>query len=99
MWKKLKLLYWNEFRFSEQLGYIKSEKCSESSGEHFTLPGHKSSDIEGMILEQVRNNNPNILRAREELLIQKLDSYIKNRLPFIVKELTGPHDMSNFLSC
>ena len=58
-----------QVRFSEHLGYIKSE-CSESSREHFTL-----SDIEGMVLEQVRNNNPYILRAREELLIQKFDSY------------------------
>ena len=64
-----------QIRFSEHLGYIKSEKCSEPSGEHFNLPGHKLSDIEGMVLEQVKNKNPYILRAREELIIQKFDSY------------------------
>ena len=64
-----------QIRFSEHLGYIKSEKCSEPSGEHFNLPWHKLSDIEGMVSEQVQNKNPYILRAREELLIQKLDSY------------------------
>ena len=62
-------------RFSEHLGYIKSEKCFEPSGEHFNLPGHTLSDIEGMVLEKVRSENPYILRAREELLIKKFDSY------------------------
>ena len=64
-----------QIRFSEHLGYIKSDKCSEPSGEHFCLPGHTLSDIQGLVLEQVTNKNPYILRAREELLIQKFDSY------------------------
>ena len=64
-----------QIRFSEHLGYIKSDKTNEPSGEHFSLPGHKLSDIEGMVLEHVRSDNPYILRAREELLIQKFDSY------------------------
>ena len=64
-----------QIRFSEHLGYIKSDKLSEPSGENFNLPGHQLSDIEGMVLEKVRSNNPYILRAREELLIQKFDSY------------------------
>ena len=64
-----------QIRFSEHLGYIKSDKYSEPSGEHFSLPGHKLSDIEGMVLEHVRSKDPYILRAREELLIQQFDSY------------------------
>ena len=64
-----------QIRFSEHLGYIKSDKYIEPSGEHFSLPGHQLSDIEGIVLEQVRSDNPYILRAREELLIQKFDSY------------------------
>ena len=75
-----KFLYWFDQEkisnpISEHLGYVKSDKCSEPSGEHFNLPGHKLSDMEGMVLEQVRNNNPYILRAREELMIQKFDSF------------------------
>ena len=62
-------------RFSEHLGYIKSDKNTEPSGEHLSLPEHTLSDIEGMVLEQVKNRNPYILRAREELMIQKFDSY------------------------
>ena len=62
-------------RFLEHLGYIKSEKCFDPSSEHFNLPGHSLSDIEGMVLEQVRSKNPYILRAREALLIKQFDSY------------------------
>ena len=64
-----------QIRFSEHLGYIKSDKYTEPSGEHFNLPGHTLSDMEGMVLEQVKNRNPYILRAREELIIQRFDSY------------------------
>ena len=64
-----------QHRFSEHLGYVKSDKISEPSGGHFNLAGHKLSDIEGIVLEKVRNGNPYILRAREELMIKKFDSF------------------------
>ena len=80
--KTRKLLYRNHKQeISDQitlnLGYIKSEKFMEPSGEHFSLPGHILSDIEGMVIEQVRRHNPYILRARkrETLLIQNFYSY------------------------
>ena len=44
-----------QVRFYEHLGYIKSDKCSDPTGEHFTLPGHKLRDIEGMVLEWSRD--------------------------------------------
>ena len=59
-------------RFSEHLGYIKSDKILEPSGEHFNLPGHSISDMEGMVLETVRSNDPFVLRAREALLITEI---------------------------
>ena len=62
-------------RFSEHLGYIKSDKITEPSGEHFNLPGHSISDMKGMVLETVKSNNPFVLRAREALQIQKFDSF------------------------
>ena len=64
-------------RFSEHLGYIKSDKITEPSGEHFNLPGHSISDMKGMVLETVKSNNPFVLRAREALQIQKFDSFRK----------------------
>ena len=40
-------------RFYEHQYYIKSDKLSERSGEHFNLPGHSLSDMKGLILEEV----------------------------------------------
>ena len=62
-------------RFSEHIGYIKSEKISEPSGDHFNLPGHSLSDMEGLVLEEVTNRNPFILKARETMMIQKFDAF------------------------
>ena len=64
-------------RMSEHLGYVKAEKQTEPSGEHFNLPGHSLHDIEGVVLEKVRNTDPYVLRAREALIISKFDSYKK----------------------
>ena len=62
-------------RFYEHQYYIKSEKITEPSGEHFSLPGHSLHDLKGMVIEKVRNPDPFILRAREALLIQKFDTF------------------------
>ena len=66
-------------RLSEHVGYIRSRKTEEPSGEHFNLPGHSQSDIQGLGIEHVRSTDPFILRAREAFLIKKFDSY-KNGL-------------------
>ena len=62
-------------RLSEHVGYIRSRKTEEPSGDHFNLPGHSQSDIQGLGIEHVRSTDPFILRAREALLIKKFDSY------------------------
>ena len=64
-----------QLRFSEHLYYVKSDKLTEPSGEHFNQPGHSIHDMECIVLEAVRNNDPYVLRAREALLIQKFDSF------------------------
>ena len=66
-----------QLRFSEHLGYVKSDTLFEPSGDHFNLPGHSIHDMEGVVLEKVRNSDPFVLRAREALLISKFDSYRK----------------------
>ena len=66
-------------RLSEHVGYIRSRKNEEPSGDHFNLPGHSQSDIQGLGIEHVRSTDPFILRAREALLIKKFDSF-KNGL-------------------
>ena len=62
-------------RFSQHRDYIKRGIISEPSGEHFTLPGHTVADIEGIVLEQVFNKDPFILKQREHFYIQKFDTY------------------------
>ena len=48
---------------------------SGPSGDHFNLPGHSQSDIQGLGIEHVRSTDPFILKAREALLIKKFDSF------------------------
>ena len=64
-------------RFYEHQYYVKSDKLTEPSGEHFSLPGHSIHDLRGLVLEQVRNPDPFVLRAREALLIQKFNTFHK----------------------
>ena len=62
-------------RFYEHQYYIKPEKITEPSGDHFSLPGHSLHDLKGMVLEEVKSPDPFILRAREALLIQKFNTF------------------------
>ena len=55
--------------------YVQSDKISEPNGEHFNLSGHSLSDMRGLVLEEVRNCDPFVLRAREALLIEKFNTF------------------------
>ena len=46
-------------RFSQHRDYIKGEVTTEPAGEHFCLPGHSVSDLEGVVIERVKNNGLN----------------------------------------
>ena len=54
---------------------MKSKNLTEPSGEHFNLPGHSVADIEGIVIEQVKNKDPFVLKAREHHLIKKFDTF------------------------
>ena len=62
-------------RFYEHQYYVRSDRISEPSGEHFSLPGHSVSDMKGLVLEEVRSGDPFVLRAREALLIEKFNTF------------------------
>ena len=62
-------------RFSQHRDYVKREILTEPAGEHFCLPGHKVSDIEGIVIEKVNNKDPFILKARKHFFIQKFDTF------------------------
>ena len=64
-------------RLYEHHYYVRSDKLTEPSGEHFNLPGHAYSDLKGLVLEKVRSSDPFVLRAREALLIEKFDTFSK----------------------
>ena len=62
-------------RLSEHRDYVKRDVNSEPSGEHFSKRGHNVAHLKGLVLEQVRNSDPFILKTREHLLIQKFDTF------------------------
>ena len=64
-------------RLYEHHYYVRSDKLTEPSGEHFNLPGHAYSDLKGLVLEKVRSSDPFVLRAREALLIEKFNTFCK----------------------
>ena len=75
-------------RLYEHHYYVRSDKLTEPSGEHFNLPGHAYSDLKGLVLEKVRSSDPFVLMAREALLIEKFDTFSKglNKEPWFFKQ-------------
>ena len=51
--------------------YVTRGVTSEPSGDHFNQPGHSISDLEGIVLEQVRSKDTFVLKAREHFYIKK----------------------------
>ena len=62
-------------RLAEHKQYIKSKLLEKPSGFHFNKDGHNLSHLAGLVLENVKSNDPFVLRAREFLYIQKFDCY------------------------
>ena len=62
-------------RLAEHKQYIKSKLVDKPSGFHFNQDGHNLSHFAGLVLENVKSNDPFVLRAREFLYIQKFDCY------------------------
>ena len=62
-------------RLSEHRDYPKRDVVTEPSGAHFTQLGHNVAHLKGVVLEQVRNPDPFVLKSREHLLIKKFDSF------------------------
>ena len=62
-------------RLAEHRDYLKRDIKSEPSGSHFTKHGHNVSHLKGLVLEQVRNSDPFILKTQEHLLIQKFNTF------------------------
>ena len=72
-------------RLGEHLGYIGNERSEEPSRLHFSLPGHSKHDLQALGIEQVRSQDPFIIKAREHKYIQLFDSYRRglNQEPWV----------------
>ena len=57
-------------RFLDHLGYARREELNKSTGDHFNLPGHKMSDMEISVLEQVKEANTYYMECRESFHIE-----------------------------
>ena len=62
-------------RMAEHKQYVRSTLLDKPSGFHFNQPGHDLSHFAGLVLEEVKSQDPFVLRAREFLYIQKFDTY------------------------
>ena len=62
-------------RIYEHTNYVRVKNLEEPSAEHFCKPGHKVHNLLAVGIEQVRNKDPFILKAREHWIIKKFDSH------------------------
>ena len=53
-------------RAGDHRGYVNRKETNQPTGEHFTQPGHKTSDMTCTIIEQVLPANDPFLRKRRE---------------------------------
>ena len=53
-------------RAGEHRGYANRNETNKPTGEHFTQPGHKTSDMTCTVIEQVLPANDPFLRKRRE---------------------------------
>ena len=64
-------------RFLDHLGSARREELNKSTGDHFNLPGHKMSDMQISVLEQVKEANPYYTECRESFHIEQFNLKFK----------------------
>ena len=64
-------------RFSEHKGYVNTRNMSKSTGAHFNLRGHCTSDMEITIIEKIFSQDPQFRKQREKMYIQKFNTRYK----------------------
>ena len=62
-------------RIYEHTNYVNVKNFEEASAQHFCKLGHKVHNLLAVGMEQVRSNDPFILKAREHWLIKEFDSF------------------------
>ena len=64
-------------RISEHVGYIRTKKLSEATGEHFNLKGHTLSHMKVTILEKVTSRDELYRKERESFHIRRFNTFYK----------------------
>ena len=64
-------------RISEHVGYIRTNKISEATGEHFNLKGHSLSHMKVTILEKVKSQDELYRKERESFHIRRFNTFYK----------------------
>ena len=64
-------------RLAEHRDYPKRDVVTDPSGRHFTKHGQSVANMKGLVLERVRNHDPYVLKSREHLMIQKINTFRK----------------------
>ena len=62
-------------RYYNHISYIRQKKLNEPAGKHFNLKGHGLQHMKGLLIENVRSNDPLILKIREEFYIDRFDTF------------------------
>ena len=56
-------------RFLQHQGYVRSNKITKATGQHFNLPGHSLSDMRITAIEQIHSNDHMYRKVREKMYI------------------------------
>ena len=62
-------------RLSEHIACAKFNKTDQPIGKHFTLPGHKLSDLRACIIEECKGKSTLYRKQRETYFISKFDTF------------------------
>ena len=62
-------------RYYNHISYVRQKKSTETAGKHFNKPCHKLEHMRGLMIEEVRSNDPMTLKIREQYYIDKFDTY------------------------
>ena len=64
-------------RISEHVGYIRTKKINEATGEHFNLPGHSLAHMKVTILEKVKSQEELYRKERESFHIRRFNTFYR----------------------
>ena len=62
-------------RICEHIGYIKTNRTEQATGNHFNQNGHQLSDMKVTVLEHVKKSDPEYRKERETYLISKFNTF------------------------